>query len=261
MTKIVIITILPGQRKRGRSQRQQASKKCRKEKYRDYYIEPDGCRYILSPNPHLHPQDENLCNPAHYDQVGEAVQDVQLCWGRQELRLLHCHQDKAQVILTFLFAEIFFTISPFSERCALFVAMGASSRRTWWRCASVEERKRCELLFKDQIDNLGYVNFRSGVSSLGPLNKNLPSRVQWPNRNCSFENHSSDVRTDCQKEEFEAPDSMSLNQIKNKKKIWRPGHQEAMASWWLGLIWTTPGRCHDCKVCGLLAWSTSTCLG
>ena len=103
MTKIVIITILPGQRKRGRSQRQQASKKCRKEKYRDYYIEPDGCRYILSPNPHLHPQDENLCNPAHYDQVGEAVQDVQLCWGRQELRLLHCHQDKAQVILTFLF--------------------------------------------------------------------------------------------------------------------------------------------------------------
>ena len=110
MTKIVIITILPGQRKRGRSQRQQASKKCRKEKYRDYYIEPDGCRYILSPNPHLHPQDENLCNPAHYDQVGEAVQDVQLCWGRQELRLLHCHQDKAQVILTFLLAEIFFII-------------------------------------------------------------------------------------------------------------------------------------------------------
>jgi slit protein 2 len=35
------------QRKRGRSQRQQqASKKCRKEKYRDYYIEPDGCRSV-----------------------------------------------------------------------------------------------------------------------------------------------------------------------------------------------------------------------
>ena len=38
-------SFFPGQRKRGRSQRQQqASKKCRKEKYRDYYIEPDGCR-------------------------------------------------------------------------------------------------------------------------------------------------------------------------------------------------------------------------
>lgn len=35
------------QRKRGRNQqRQQASKKCRKEKYRDYYIEPDGCRSV-----------------------------------------------------------------------------------------------------------------------------------------------------------------------------------------------------------------------
>merc|ERR1711915_1041190 len=35
------------QRKRGRSQRQQqASKKCRKEKYRDYYIQPDGCRSV-----------------------------------------------------------------------------------------------------------------------------------------------------------------------------------------------------------------------
>ena len=41
----VIKVGFPGQRKRGRSQRQQqASKKCRKEKYRDYYIEPDGCR-------------------------------------------------------------------------------------------------------------------------------------------------------------------------------------------------------------------------
>ena len=196
LAKNVIITILPGQRKRGRSQRQQASKKCRKEKYRDYYIEPDGCRYLLpilicfsaftAAQP-SHPQDENICNPgAHYDQVGEAVQDVQLCRGRQELRLLHCHQDETQVIgrdlfhffLTFLFAEFFFAISPSSERCALFVAMGASSRRTWWPCASVEERKRCELRFKDQIDNLGYVNFRSGVSSLGPLNKSLPSRVQ-----------------------------------------------------------------------------------
>jgi len=43
------ILFVAGERKRGRSwqsKQRPTSKKCRKEKYRDYYIEPDGCRSV-----------------------------------------------------------------------------------------------------------------------------------------------------------------------------------------------------------------------
>ena len=55
-------------------------------------------------------------------------------------------------------------------------------------------------------------------------------------------NHSSDVRSDCQKkEEIEAPDSMSLNHYKKT----RPAGCQ-MAAWWSGR--PAPGACTWCKL-------------
>jgi len=79
------------------------------------------------------------------------------------------------------------------------------------------------------------------------------------------QNHSSDVRSDCQKtEEIEAPDSMSLNHNNSKKKH-AGGHQAVHDSSSLVVscskIGTTLGCCHHCEHdswCSLLAWSPST---